>query len=317
MRLQSFKRCVLATLLGLLITAPAAVFMASPASAAGGQCCQVSIDNMPRQFHAGGDFTPFTLHVVNQEQEPLRYLNVSLILAARGLVGDLVHLQRQRAVGGPHNVGTFTQHGVHDGAVTANDQIDLEASALPPGGGINIEYQLSFSTKMPSAELALSVQVKPKHGNAGVSSAGPYPATIVASGQPIQTQPDPTPSPTATPDDPPSTTGLGAEPTNQSSLVGDSSSDHSGSLTWLAYTMGALLLLGGIGLVGTLRWRRGLQDVGTDRDEPEQHGWSAYQTQPSGRHAAPTAQFPVAQNHPASRRPHRAMPSHSRPDDTV
>ena len=216
--------------------------------------------------------------MVNQTQQTLRYLNVSFVLQANGLVGDLVHLQRQRVLGGPHSVGTFTQHGVHSGVVTANDQIDFGTLALPPGGGVNIEYLLSFNKKMPGTGLALSVQVQPKRSDGGVSSAGPYQSVIVAAGQPIQTQPDPapTPSPTAAASDTPAaagTTGVGAAPTDQSSFIGGGSSGgDGGSLMWLAYTIGALLVLGGIAVIGTLLWRRGPNGVGTDGDEPQQYG---------------------------------------------
>ena len=95
MRRKSFNRSILASLLGLLIAVPAVVLtVASPARADGDHCCQVSIDSMPGQFPAGGEFTPFTLHVVNQIQDTIRDLNVSFVFQASGLVGDLVHLQR-------------------------------------------------------------------------------------------------------------------------------------------------------------------------------------------------------------------------------
>ena len=335
---RSLNLSVVVTLLGLLIAVPAAVFTATSAAFADGdRCCQVSIHNMPGQFHGGGSPEPFTLHVVNQTQQTLGRLNVSFVLRANGLVGDLVHLQRQRVLGGPHSVGTFTQHGVHSGVVTANDQIDFGTQALPPGGGVNLEYRLSFSAKMLSSGLTLSVEVQPKRSDGGVSSAGPYQSAIVAAGQPTQTQPDPapTPSPTATASDTSAATGtfgLGAAPTDQSSLIaGGSSSGDGGSLMWLAYTIGALLVLGGIAVIGTLLWRRGPNGVETFGDEPQQYGHPTYPTQPlgrytptrvaeygtpppqtsghadqtrvfpsvytaPGRHASPTAQFPIPQD---------------------
>lgn len=289
---KPFNRSMVTTLLGLLIAVPAPVLaVAWPAFAGGDRCCQVSIDNMPGQFHGGGDPKPFTLHVVNQTQETLRYLNVSFVLQANGLVGDLVHLQRQRVLGGPHSVGTFTLHGVQNGVVTANDQIDFGMLALPPGDGVNIQYQLSFNKKIPSTGLTLSVQVQPKRSDGGVSSAGPYQSTIVAAGQSTQTQPDPTPTPTpgATASDTPTAadaTDVGAAPTDPSSLVvGSSSSGGGGSVMWLAYTIGALLLLSGIGVIGTLLWRRGPHEVETDWDEPQRYGQPTYPTQPLGVYA--------------------------------
>ena len=270
----------------------------------------MSIDNLPAQFPSGGDPTPFTVHVVNQSQETLRYLDVSFLLQADGLVGDLVDLRRQRVSGGPHDVGTFTQRGVHGGAVTATEQIDLGVLAMPPGGGLNITYQLSFSKKVPSTALTLSMQVQPRRDDKGVSSAGPYQTSIVAAGQPIQTQP--TPSPMVS-DSPASTDGTA--PIDQSPLAGPGSSGGGGSLASLAYTIGALLLLGGIGVIGTLVWRRGPQRVGADEDEPQPYGQPAYPHAPAqvgyelprqaaspgvygtpSHHTAPTAQYPIPQD---------------------
>jgi hypothetical protein len=311
MRPKRFSRSVVTALFGPLIAMPATVLtLASPAFAEGDGCCQVSIDDLPAQFPGGGDPTPFTVHVINQSQEILHYLDVSFLLLADGLVGDLVHLQRQRTTGGPHDVGTFTQHGVHSGAVTATEQIDFGVLALPPGGALNITYQLSFSKKLPSTALTLSMQVQPRQDRRGVSSAGPYQSSIVAAGQPTQTQPASTPTVSDSP-----ASADGTAPIDESPLAGAGSSGGGGSLVWLAYTIGALLLLGGIGVIATLVWRRGPQDVETDRHEPQQYGQPAYPHAPTqvaghevprqaarpgeygtpGLHTAPTAQYPIPQ----------------------
>jgi hypothetical protein len=275
MRRKRFRRSVLAVLFGLLIAVPATVFtVKSPALAKAGGCCQVSIDNLPTQF-PGGATTPFTVHMVNQSQESLRYLDVSFLLRADGLVGDAVHLQRLRTAADPHNVGTFTQRGVHSGAVTAAEQIDLGAPALPPGGGVNLTYQLSFSKKLPSTALTLSMQVQPRRDGGGVSTAGPYQSSIVAAGQPIQTQPASTSSQSPIASDSPASTDDIA-PVGQSPLAGASSSSGGGSLAWLTYTIGALLLLGGIAMIGMLVSRRGPQRVETGDDEPREYGQPTY-----------------------------------------
>jgi hypothetical protein len=311
MRSKQFSRsAVTALFAALLMAVPVIVLtVASPAFAGGNGCCQVSIDNLPTQFPGGGDPTPFNVHVVNDSQEPLHYLDLSFLLQANGLVGDLVHLQRQRTPGGPHDVGTFTQRGAHSGAVTATDQIDLRALALAPGDGLTITYQLSFNKKVSSTTLTLSIQVQSRRDRAGVSSAGPYQSSIVAAGQPVQTQPA---SPPTVENSPTSTDG--GAPIGQPPLDG-AGSPGGGSLIWLAYTIGALLLLAGIGVIGTLVWRRGPQRVGTDRDEPPQDRQPAYPQAPTrdatyapsqaggpgeygkpGLHTAPTAQYPIAQN---------------------
>jgi hypothetical protein len=259
-------RAALSGLIFALAATVAALPAASPVFAAGDPCCLVSIDNLPGQFPAGGSSQPFTLRVVNQTRDPLRSLTVSFVLEADGLVGDLVHLQRLRAAGGPHNVGTFTERGVHSGAVTASEQIDLATLAPPPGGGLNLQYQLLFNRKLPGGRLELSVRVESKRGHGSAGSAGPYLSTIVAAGQPTA-QPDPAPTATA-PDSPaPSAaTGIPAGPTGLAAPGGGRPPGGGGSWAWLAYTIGTLLLLGGVGLLGTLLARRA--PAGTDGDEP-------------------------------------------------
>jgi hypothetical protein len=310
MRRKRFRRGAVAALLGLLIAVPATLLTATSAAFAEGGCCQVSIDNLPAYFPGGEDPTPFTVHVVNQSQDSIRNLNVAFLLQADGLVGDLVHLQRRRATGEPRNVGTFTQRGVHSGAVMASDQIDLGEVGLPPGGGLDITYQLSFSKKVQSAALTLLMQVRPKRDEGGVSSAGPYQSSIVAAGQPI---PTPTPSPVVS--DSPTSTDSTA-PVDQSPLAGAGSSGGDSSLAWLVYVLGALLLLGGVGVIVMLVWRRGPEHVETDEDEPRQYGPPAYPYAPTqvagyemprrtghpgvygapGHHTAPTAQYPIPQD---------------------
>ncbi|GAA4257377.1 hypothetical protein [Dactylosporangium darangshiense] len=298
MQRKRFGRSVVAALFGLLvavlIAAPAAVVtVASPAFAAGQGCCDVGIDDLPTQFAAGGGPAPFTVRLVNQSQETLRYVDVSFVLQANGLVGDLVDLQRQRMSGGPHDVGTFTQRGVRSGAVTATEQVDLGALALPPGGGASITYGLSFSRKLPSTALTLSVQVQPRRDPKGVSSAGPYQSAIVAAGQPIQTQPAATPTLSPAGDAPAS--AAGAAPIDRSPAAAAGASGGGGSLSWLAYTIGALLLLGGMGAIGTLVWRRRPHPHApvqiTAYDVPGQAGGPGVH----GLHTAPTAQYPIAQ----------------------
>jgi hypothetical protein len=286
---QALKRSFVSALLGLFIAVPAsALASAAPAFAEGDGCCQVSVDNMPGRFSSGGDPERFTLRVMNRTQETVRYFDVSFVLQASGLVGDLVHLQRQRVSGGSHSVGTFTLRGVHSGVVTANDQIDL-ATVLPPGREVNVEYLLSFNKKTPSSPLTLSVQVHPSRSNVGLSSAGPYQSMIVATGQPIQTQAQPSAT-TAASDAPTAAdaTGVVAAPTDQPSL--DSTSSGGTSLLWLAYTVGALLILSG-GVIGALLLRRGSHPVENNWHKPKRHSHPTSPTPPLGSHAFSQANY--------------------------
>jgi hypothetical protein len=314
---RTFKTGMVATLLGLLIVGPVAALVAPSPAYADGECCQVGIDSLPGQFRAGGDPMPFVVHITNQSQETLRYLDVAFVLQADGLVGDLVRLQRRRATGDPHNVGTFTQRGVHSGVVTAGDQLDLGMLALPPGGGADIEYQLSFNKKVPGSALTVSLMVQPRRSNGSLSSAGPYHSTILAEGQPAQNQPGPTPS-AAVSDTPATTdaTDVAQPPTDQSSLLGGGTAgDGGGSLMWLAYTIGGLLLLGGVGVIGTLLWRRGPHRFETDPVEPE-YGQQSYPTRTYGGYA-PTQVATYGTPRPATgaETPTRIAPAVYRPTD--
>ena len=326
------NRSMVATLLGLLIAVPAAVLtMATPASADNAQCCQAAITNMPGQFQAGGDPKPFTLRIVNRMNDSLRYVNATFTLQANGLSANQVHLQRQRVLGGPRSIGARNQHG----QITANDSIDLGALALPPGGSVSIQYKLSFGQKAPGSRLSISVRVQPRRSDASSVNAGPYASTILAYG--VATKPTPThaatPSPTPSLSDTPTAadTDAGAIPTGDSTVLGGDSPGGNGSLMWLVYTIGALLLLGGIGVIGTMLYRRGPRGVETDWDDQgqPQYGQPTYPgtggyapTQvagfgvptpampaqaattsvmpasygPPGRHSAPTSQYPAPQD---------------------
>jgi hypothetical protein len=266
MRLRWFARGVVAALFGLLITLPATAPAPASAASYAAACCKVSIDSLPEQFSAGAEPAPFAVQLTNQTREPLRYLDVTFSLKAEGLVGDLVDMQRQRPTGGPRDVRTSTQRGVRSGAVTATETVDFGTQALPPGGSLTVTYLLAFSKKAQGAALSLSIQVKPRRGDDGVGSAGPYRSEILAVGQPLPTPSEPSP----TVEEPSASSG-GAAPLGRSPAA-DSSDDP---MVWLTYTLGGLLLLGGIGLIGTLIWR-GRQRDDADEDEPVQLGQHAY-----------------------------------------
>jgi hypothetical protein len=285
------NRSMVATLLGLLIAVPAAVLtIATPASADNPQCCQAAIANMPGQFQAGGDPKPFTLRIVNRMNDSLRDVNATFTLQANGLSANQVHLQRQRVLGGPRNIGARNQHG----QITANDSIDLGAMALPPGGSVSIQYKLSFGQKAPASAMSISVRVQPRRGDGVPANAGPYASRILAfaAANPAPTHTStPTPKPSATVSDTPTTadTDAAAVPTDQSTILGGDSGSGGGSLMWLAYTIGALLLLGGVGVIGTMLYRRGPRGVETDWDDHGQpeYGQPAYPP-PGGGGYAPT-----------------------------
>ena len=169
---------------------------------------------------------------------------MSFNLTAGGLVGDLVDLERQMVPTGPHDVGTFTQHGVHDGAVTASDEINLGALAVPPGGGVDIQYQLTFHTKLPSSALTLSVQVQSKRWpRRWRRSHGEFvrARTSRRSSLPVRPRRRRVLRPPRAPPRPPRANTAGPDATAPIA-GGIGPGGGGGSLAWLAYTLGGLLL---------------------------------------------------------------------------
>src|SRR6185369_648333 len=102
-----------------------------------------------------------------------------------------------------------------------------------------------------------------------LATSGTYQTSIVA----VDVAPSPTPSDTPTP----SASPTEATPTDTSADVigptdttgGTAAPARGGGIAWIAYTVGALLLLGGIATIGTILWRRGPQEVETE--------WAGYE----------------------------------------
>jgi hypothetical protein len=277
-----FNRSMVATLLGLLIAVPAAVLtFASPATADDPPCCQVSLGGVPGQFQAGGGAKSFTMHVVNRTGQPMRYLNAAFVFHSNGLNANQVHLQRQRLAGGWRDVGARNRGG----DVTATDQVDL--GILRPGGDVNIQYQLAFGQKAPASGLSIAVQVQPRKGDGGPASAGPYQSTILAYAQ------KPTPTPTketasSSPSDTPAASDTGtddgfATATEQTTLLGSTGDGSGGGSMWLVYTIGALLLLGGVGVIGWMLYRRNREAEPEWEDEQAGYDQQGYDQQGYGQ----------------------------------
>jgi hypothetical protein len=105
----------------------------------------------------------------------------------------------------------------------------------------------------------------------------------------VATTPTPTPTPSATPsptEATPSDTGAVATGTPPTGDVA-SALKAGGGIAWIAYTVGALLLLAGIATIGTILWRRGPQEVETE--------WAGYEAPPAaGSPPAPPDYGPPA-----------------------
>jgi hypothetical protein len=169
--------------------------------------------------------------------------------------------------------------GQRDGAVTATDGRLRFGQPIQPNGSTNLQYQLSFASKAAPTQVQLGVTISGRAGGHGfgqsteLASAGAQFSLVGAAPRPA---PKPTPTPTPTPTEaastpastPASAVGINTGPGGPPITPADAASKSgTSSLVWLAYIIGALLLLGGIGAIGTLLWRRGPDTIETEWDD--------------------------------------------------
>ena len=330
MRRLPLIRSIVATLFGFGVAAVIGATIAAPPAAAADPCCQVALNGLPGQFHAGGAPQTFRVVVQNKSQEALNGITVTLAFKANNLERNLLHLQYQRN-GGWRSVGTRNQDGVIVGTSQPNSDF-FRNNNINPGQQVSFTYRLWFDSKTSTAPLSVWLTVAPSRHQNQSAQAGPYQSALVGIG--AATTPKPTPKPTDTPSATPSETITDDPTATQSQDPGavsggqiGGSGDDSSDMTWLAYTIGALLLLGGVGVIGTLLWRRGPQPVETDWQDPAyvrpaggypqqaappqptavfqpgpQDGGYATHTMPmppatsGGRHSAPTSHYPAPQD---------------------
>lgn len=295
---RAIIRTMLATVLGLSVLLPAA-----PA-AADNTCCQVGISALPARFAAGAPPQFFVMTMANNSQQSITG-QVQAIFAfhANNLNGGQIHIQR-KTIAGWRNLDIHNRNG-------SPEATDTFSFFFPQvfGGGTRIDsqYRLSFTSKAPSTSVAITVTLTGRtdgHGGGGnrqqLAQGGPYQTSIVSAtvAQPSPTGPtaQPTPSQSLNTAEP-TPSDVTDMPTDDGTTIGLTGSDSGGGdsgFTWLMYTIGALLLLGGIGVIGTMLWRRGPQPVETDWREPGEYG----------SHAAPSGRtFPS----------HRVSPSNAAP----
>jgi hypothetical protein len=331
MRRLPLIRSIVATLLGFGIAAVVGATVAAPSAAADGVCCQVGINGLPQQFHAGAGWQTFQVAVRNTSNDPISGISVTLAFKAAGIDRNQLHLQFQRT-GGWRGVGTRMQDGMLVGTSSPSSDF-FHHNDIQPNQQVSFNYRLSFGSKVPSGPLQVWLSVAPSgRGNKG-AQAGPYQSSLVGVGAPKPTATTPTPSatPSETITDTPSATDSQDAGLGGSDTLGGPADDGGSGMTWLAYTIGALLLLAGVGVIGTMLWRRGPRPVETEWHEPAnpQSGYApptayqpaapqptAYQTTayqpitpgtyeartmpiqqpPTGRHSAPTTQYPAPQD---------------------
>ncbi len=291
---RAIARAVSATAIGLgavipaiALAAPAAI--AAPSSAApqlatsglaapllsAVDCCQASVGGLPGKFVAGAGPSQFTVSFTNSSQQPISSLTVVFVFRGSALSSGQITMKRRAQNGSWQGINV----GQRDGTVTATDGRLRFGQPIQPNASTNLQYQLSFGSKAASTQVQMGVTISGRAGGHGFGQSTELATTgaqfSVAAAAPPPA-PKPTPKPTPTPTEAASTpasnaqsaagidTGPGGPPITPADAASKSGTS---SFVWLAYVIGALLLLGGIAAIGMLLWRRGPDTIETEWDD--------------------------------------------------
>jgi hypothetical protein len=270
---RAVVRTMLTTAIGL-----GALVAAAPAAQADDPCCQVSLDGVPGQLTSGGPAGGFTTTFANNGTQAISSLQLTFAFSGGDqLRGNNIDFERQGATGNWQRLSV----GRHNGTLSVTDNRFRFGQPLGPGSHTTFQYRIAFVNNAPSVNVAMGVVVSGRMGdvfgrgdNQQLAQAGPV--QIVVTGAAPPPTPTPTPKPThtatATPTPtvtdtaqalPTDTTSVEAIP-SENALPTSGSGDGTSGLMWLLYTVGALLLLAGIGVIGTMLWKRGPQIVETE-----------------------------------------------------
>jgi hypothetical protein len=266
-----------AAAIGLL--AAVALTLGTPAApaAAADPCCSAALNGVPAQITAGGAAQQFNATIRYQAadaQHPFRSLGAQFTLQGQSLSGSQIQLQRSRD-GGWRTLRFSRRNGL----LVATDTFDLSSHGgnPPTGGQINLTYQIRFGSRTASQNTSLRMTVvgSTGHGSQQLAGTGSYPMAVLGAA-PTQTQttpppaatPSPTPAstPASTPSQVAAPTAPAAGAVNPSPGSDASSGGGTSGVAWIAYIVGGLLLLGGIGAIGTMLWRRGQNQAAPEWD---------------------------------------------------
>jgi hypothetical protein len=291
---RAIARAVSATVIGLGAMIPAVVAAAPAATAApslvaprlaaselaapllaAGDCCQASVGGLPGKFVTGAGPSQFTVSFTNSSEDEINSLSVTFVFRGDALSPDQITMKRRTLNGSWQGIDV----GRRNGAVTATDSRFRFGQPIQPNGSTNLQYQLSFGSKATPTQVQLGITISGRAGGHGfgrstelATTGAQFTVVGVAPPPAPKPTPTPTPTPTAAASTPASTpasaaaadTGPGGPPITPADAASKSGTS---SLVWLAYIIGALLLLGGIAAIGTLLWRRGPDTIETDWDD--------------------------------------------------
>lgn len=279
-------RTMLATAIGL-----GTIFAATPAAQAAAPCCQVSLNGVPGQLSSGGPAGGFTATFVNGSDRQITTLQLAFTFSGGGDQLRSGNIDFEKLNGS----GTWQRLNVgrHNGSLGVTDNRFRLNQPLAPGSQTTFQYRLAFVNNAPSVNVGMSLVVSGRLGggfgggrgdNQQLAATGPVQIAVLGAAPPPTPTPTPKPTHSATPT-PTATDTSQALPTDSASVAPvqtDNALPTSGTgggtsgFMWLAYTIGALLLLAGIGVIGTMLWKRGPQIVEAEEPDDDPYQSPAY-----------------------------------------
>jgi hypothetical protein len=233
------------------------------------------------------------------------------------MVPTSISWRRQNAGNNWHSAG-FSSHS-QNGAFIASFS---PYQGLRAAGQVTVDLRLSFTSKVSPQHVTMQMSLVRSGRSGGQLAASNQVQSSVGTIAPKPTPtPTPKPTPTATATATPTETQASADSSNIAALpVGPTPTDGvktgGSSLGWIFYIVGGLLLLVGIGVVGTMLWKRGPAAVPAGWPDPT----GPYPTRPHADQGFPDQGYPDQaypdqgyQAYPDVSQPDLGYPAHNQP----
>jgi hypothetical protein len=301
-------RIMLATLIAL------AVWVPTSAATAADPCCSISLSGVPATFRAGAGAQGFssTMNVAasNIPQQGFRGVSAQFAVAGQNLVHGQFQLSWRRQNGGNNWHGASFSSRTQNGAFIASFS---PYQGIKVAGPLTIDLRLSFNSNVSPQQVTMQMSLIRSGRSGGQLAASNQAQSSVVTNAPKPT-PTPTPQPTPTVTATPTETQASADSSNIAALpVGPTPTDGvktgGSSIGWIFYIVGGLLLLVGIGVIGTMLWKRGQGAVPAGWPDPN----GPHPTQPYANQGYPDQNYPD-QNYPEQGYPDQAYSDVSQPD---
>ena len=258
---RAILRTILATMIGLAIWVPAS------AATAADPCCQVTVSGMPSQFRAGADpqFFNTTMSYNGSNGIRVRSVTATFTFAGQDLSSGQVQLARMRD-GRWRSISV----GRHNGKLSGIDTFAIDGGGAS-NGSITSQYRIAFGSHVHAQSVGMLLTMSGRLDNGHhtatqqLAQAGPFTMTVTAGAvtptpTPTKAQaPTPTPTATPTPTVASQPSAAGGQSLGAAGAAATGSGSGGGAGGWIAYMIGGLLLIGGIGAIGTILWKRGQQ----------------------------------------------------------